>query len=486
MLSFVIAPRPKGSKNKPKSNDLADVNIPAPAPAPHESLPERIAKTLKRKIFENYEVLRDRSKRRKIEENEPASMESTSTAIPVLDVEEMTELERKWRAVLEFRVLVAKGESSNTKVNEIASKFGVGTGRNLRLLSDKIESRGSLIRKAGSGRPRVVSGRDDIQEFFNSQSEEWDHIWIYEAMANALKGEFGVGSTKTVKALIDHLEYRKSRSHVKPFLTPAHMEERMNWAKKWRDYDFVGEGDTVVVHIDEKWFYAFRERGKVAYLPPGVDPKPYYALSKTNIPHVMFLGAVAAPRDDKNFDGKIGMYHVGEEYEAKRKSKYHEKGEVYMVNINMDGDVFMDMVQNKLIPDIRKKCSWASKVIVQLDSAGGHRIGESLDYLNGLGKRGKLKIEFITQPTRSPDTNVLDLGIWRSMSSRVADVKYKRDSEKDMNQRIIDAVNEMWLEYDPNIIYNIFLTLTSVLNEIYAHDGGNTFKIPHTIKDPEC
>lgn len=174
LLSFVFAPRPKGSKNKPKSNDLADVNIPAPAPAPHESLPERIAKTLKRKIFENYEVLRDRSKRRKIEENEPASMESTSTAIPALDVEEMTELERKWRAVLEFRVLLAKGDSSNAKVNEIASKFGVGTGRNLRLLSDKIESRGSLIRKAGSGRPRVVSGRDDIQEFFNSQS--WENL----------------------------------------------------------------------------------------------------------------------------------------------------------------------------------------------------------------------------------------------------------------------------------------------------------------------
>jgi hypothetical protein len=129
--------------------------------------------------------------------------------------------------------------------------------------------------------------------------------------------------------------------------------------------------------LDEKCFYAFDARGKIVYLPPGVDPKPMYALSKTQIPWAMFLGIVGAPRLDRGFDGKIGLFHVGEPKIAERNSKFHEKGEEYWVNINMDGDVFMSMVETQVIPAALKKCPWAKKIILQIDSAGGHRIKES-------------------------------------------------------------------------------------------------------------
>ena len=214
-----------------------------------------------------------------------------------------------------------------------------------------------------------------------------------------------------------------------------------------------------------------------------MDPIPLYALSKTQIPWVMFLGAEAAPRDEFDFDGKVGLYHVGEEKVAQKRSKYHDRGEVYWVNINMDGDVFIDMMKDLVIPAIISKCSWAKKVIVQMDSAGGHRIGESLVVLTSIGKKSNPRIEFRTQPTRSPDTNVLDLGIWNSMKSRVMEVRYDRSSKESMNQRIIDAVMDMWKTYDPAKLHNIFNTLTLVLKEIRDHEGGNFFKQPHTIKE---
>jgi hypothetical protein len=154
-----------------------------------------------------------------------------------------------------------------------------------------------------------------------------------------------------------------------------------------------------------------------------------------------------------------------------------------MVNINMDGDVFMDMVEQKLIPDIRRRCKWAKRVIVQLDSAGGHRVSESIEYLNDVGMKKNPPISFITQPTRSPDTNVLDLGIWRSMSSRMTSVKYDRYSAYSMDQRIINAVEDMWREYDPNVLHNIFVTLKMVLYEIQSHNGGNSYKLPHSVKE---
>jgi hypothetical protein len=322
-----------------------------------------------------------------------------------------------------------------------------------------------------------VSTRIDIQEFFSAQAVEWEYSFTYEAMANALKEEFNVGSVVTVKAIMAHLQYRKSRRIVRPFLTPEHNLARLNWARVWKDFNFT-DPNTLVLHLDEKCFYAFDARGKIVYLPPGVDPKPMYALSKTRIPWVMFLGVVGSPRPEKGFDGKIGLFHVGEPKIAKNKSKYHDQGDEYWVNINMDGDVFMNMVETKVIPAALKKCPWAKKIIFQIDNAGGHRINQSLDYLNGLKQKTKIKIEFITQPCRSPDTNVLDLGIWNSMKSRVVEQKYMRESDLTMNQRIIDAVLEMWEHYDSEKLTDIFQTLKAVLYQIEAAEGGNSFKQP--------
>jgi len=69
------------------------------------------------------------------------------------------------------------------------------------------------------------------------------------------------------------------------------------------------------------------------------------------------------------------------------------------------------------------------------------------------------------------------------MKSRVAEVRYDRQATESMEQRIIDAVLEMWENYDPAKLHNIFLTLTMVLQEIKDHEGGNSFKQPHSIKD---
>jgi transposase len=449
-----------------------------------EPLPVREAKSLKRKIFEPLENIRSWAKRaRHFSSEEKTDVETRF--IPGNSVEELDELERKWHAVLDLSVLQALGTATNEKLDEIGTKYDVGTGRNVRYLLEKLRERGTLRRKEGSGRPACVTNRVDVIEFFERQAEEWGYSYTFEAMIGALKNEFDVGSPETVKRLRELLEHTKHRRQVRPLLTPEHMEARKEWAQEWKGFDFF-DTETVVLHLDEKQFFAFSARGKIVYLPPGVDPKPFFALSKTQIPHVMFLGVVGAPRPEMNFDGKIGLYHVGEEYIAKRASKYHEHGEVYMIDVNMDGDLFMKIVTENVIPDIRKKLKWAKEVIVQIDSAGGHRVKESLDALNVVGARGKLPIRFITQPTRSPDTNVLDLGIWRSMQSRVVEVKYSSESDKKMAHRIVDAVEVMWREYDPVILNNIFITLPAILEEIYKNEGGNSYKIPHLIKDPEC
>ena len=436
----------------------------------------------KRKVvFDMAESLRNQSKKRRVSDPEPHVKAVRAEVVP----EELFDLERKWNCVRVYDVARATGEATHQFANEAGNYWmGVG-GRIVRKWSTRVAETGSLLRQPGSGAPTTVSERPDILEFFEEKAVEWEYEFTFEAMAEALKEKYEVGCTSTVKAIMDHLEWRKTRRVIRPFLTPEHMAERLHWATEWINFDYVG-GETALVAIDESCFYGFESRGKVCYCPPGVDPEPLYALSKTQIPWCMFFGAVSPPRPEHGFDGKIGCWHVGQEKTALRTSKFHEKGEVYWVNINMDGDVFVTLCKEKLIPAIAAKCQWAAAVVVQLDSAGGHRIKSTLDILNEEGRKQTPPIQFRTQPTRSPDTNALDLGIWRSMKSRVTTVKYARHAEESTNQRIINAVTEMWMNYPgTEKLSAIFLTLTAIYAEIIAAKGGNSFKQPRKLSKDE-
>ncbi|ETV93673.1 hypothetical protein H310_12440 [Aphanomyces invadans] len=62
-----------------------------------------------------------------------------------------------------------------------------------------------------------------------------------------------------------------------------------------------------VVHLDEKWFNADKDRRKV-YLVDGEEVKPRGCKSKRFLPKVMFLCAVARPQPALGFDVKIGLW----------------------------------------------------------------------------------------------------------------------------------------------------------------------------------
>lgn len=435
----------------------------------------------KRKVvFDPNEKLRNQSKKRRVNDPEPHLKAPAEVESDVLH-----NLERKWNCILLFEVARAKGEATHALADELGEQWlGVG-GRTVRNWSKRVEKTGSLLREPGSGAPNTVSNRPDILEFFEKKALEWEYEFTFEAMTEAVREKFDVGSTTTVKSIMDHLEWRKTRRVIRPFLTLDHMKERLLWSSEWINFDFFG-GSTALIAVDESCFYGFESRGKICYCPPGVNPEPLYALSKTQIPWCMFFGAVSPPRPEYNLDGKIGCWHVGEEKTALRTSKFHEKGEVYWVNVNMDGDVFVELCKTKLIPAIVEKCQWAKEAIVQLDSAGGHRIKSTIEILNEYGKKQKPPICFRTQPTRSPDTNALDLGIWHSMKSRVHKVRYDRNAEESMNQRIINAVDEMWDNYPgTEKLTAIFQTLLAVHSEIIAANGGNSFKQPRKMHNDD-
>jgi hypothetical protein len=198
----------------------------------------------------------------------------------------------------------------------------------------------------------------------------------------------------------------------------------------------------------------------------------------------MYLGAVAKPRPEHGFDGKIGLWVIGEEVTAKRSSKYYDKGDVHVVNITMDTDKFIEMCKKDVIPSILKKVTWKHRLVrVQLDNAGGHGVKRSIDELNAYCKEKKYKIEFFTQPARSPDVNALDLGIWNSMQRQVDWVKYDTQAETSMADRIMANVLSMWESYESQALINIFELLPRIMQCIIDENGGNGYRLPRK-KEP--
>lgn len=110
---------------------------------------------------------------------------------------------------------------------------------------------------------------------------------------------------------------------IKPRLTETNKLSRIRWGLSQINshldgYTFKNQYERV--HIDEKWFYLTEESARF-YLDPEEEHPLRTTQSKKFITKIMFLAAVARPRDHPwgepmgPFDGKIGIwpfaYEVG-------------------------------------------------------------------------------------------------------------------------------------------------------------------------------
>jgi hypothetical protein len=146
----------------------------------------------------------------------------------------------------------------------------------------------------------------------------------------------------------------------------------------------------------------------------------------------MFGAAVGAPIP--GFDGAVGIWPLGEYEIVKNNSKYFSKGDERFVPVNVNRNNFVETLKTKVVPSILAKAPKSvQEVEVMFDSAGGHGgkygVDKAIKELNAWGCKQRLPVRFITQPTKSPDFNVLDLGAWNSLQSAVEEVKYNPDAD---------------------------------------------------------
>lgn len=274
-------------------------------------------------------------------------------------------------------------------------------------------------------------------------------------------------------------------SAVKPTLREHHYQERIDYCLRQIDLNTMRfKANFDVVHIDEKWFFVTEET-KTYYLAPGEAPPERSVGHKSHIPKIMFISAVARPRrcstSNTYFDGKLGIWPIATWVPAQRSSRNRPRGTMELKPVSLNAEVYNKLLLDHVIPAINEK--WPQhyrnrRIYLQQDNAPPHKDATNTnpELAAAIAATG-LDIVFANQPAQSPDTNVLDLGYFRSIESLQQSKRTRNVAEMNV------AVKQSFEELDKSKLERIFLTHQAVCREILLHNGGNQFKLPHMKKD---
>jgi hypothetical protein len=119
---------------------------------------------------------------------------------------------------------------------------------------------------------------------------------------------------------------------------------------------------------------------------------------------------------------------------------------------------------------IREAFHWlpqSETIYLQMDNAGGHGTKHAVaEYTRYLDENYNIKI--IHQPARSPDTNVLDLGLWYSLQTHV---ERKHRSRVIHTESLARSARDAWDDLSAETIRNVFGKLPDIWDRIIASGG---------------
>ncbi|KAG3078961.1 hypothetical protein PC121_g7103 [Phytophthora cactorum] len=268
----------------------------------------------------------------------------------------------------------------------------------------------------------------------------------------SLAAATGIPKTTLLRYLKRSVICRKV-SRVRPTLLAAHEMRRLSWAlahverhigaKMFRVHHMY---DTV--HLDEKWFNLYKANAK------------YYLAKDEELPYR------SCP--NKRYTGKAV---------AQQRSKKRAKGDPITKNVSMTRAVYTKMLREKVFPAIREK--WSGKksttIKVQQDNAGPHVQDDNADIIEA-GQEGGWDIQMVSQPPRSPDMDVLDLGFFNSLQS----LQHKTPTFD--TDGLFAAVEASFAKAGSRTLDKCFLTLQKVLGTAIACKGGNNYSLPRVRK----
>lgn len=333
-----------------------------------------------------------------------------------------------------------------------------------------------------------------------------------------------VGKDTIMRILVKQEGYFTRRDRILPALSRTHIEKRFFWAQLfwifWKSVAAcpVTKIQFVMLHMDEKWFYAVRSRRNCKVLTSiGLEGNDYYAHHKSHIGKIMYVVVTAfVPVDnDLRKGGKaipVACVRVGKMKFADRDSYervYNEDGshfypayienrlrvagneyfEGYELTGSSDGTEkdpkvsLLRLYKDQIIPQIEQKVverfsdNGRVKVCIvkQEDGAGLHTDTTYQDEMREEFARREWIL--FNQPPQSPVTNVHDACIFPMMSKAVS-----KEQAMVFRSRLLDndalhqCVMNVW-ENDKNCaaMSRAFAAHPQVVCAILENDGDNKY-----------
>ena len=375
------------------------------------------------------------------------------------------------------------GSLPRGSVTAIAKRFGVARCTVHRLwkraartcATGLINSPDFNSRKKNSGRPPIYPTefvREGVKDVpLRKRQTQWK-----------LATSMGVSKT-TVQRWIVASTIRVHSNSLKPILTEENKLARLLMANHFRDpkdpSKFQDMRDRI--HLDEKWFFLTREKERYLLVSDEKNPKRCVK-HKSHITKVMFLCAVARPHFNTSanswWDGKLGIWPIGDWEPAQWGSKNRPKGTLVWKNKMVTKVVYRDLLINKLIPAILEKWPRSNRmsrtIYIQQDGAKNHIREDDEEFNNALTLQ-EIDAKLYTQTPNSPDVNLLDLGFFRAIQS------FNDASPKDEGE-LIQLVQTAYEDYPRDKLNRTWLTLQSCFNQIILHHGDNDYSIEHLSK----
>ena len=149
------------------------------------------------------------------------------------------------------------------------------------------------------------------------------------------------------------------------------------------------------------------------------------------------------------------------------------KGDTLIEDITCNSNFMLDTMPT-LGKSIRDKMHWVSKdipIYLVMDNAGGHGTVKAIGkYVRIL--KDKYNVIVKHQIPHSPETNLLDLGTWMSLQSRVENIQHSKVMRPDT---LAESVLDAWKTFSENreILKKITTRWEKVLDLIIKDNGGN-------------
>ncbi|CAF2781502.1 unnamed protein product [Rotaria sp. Silwood2] len=315
----------------------------------------------------------------------------------------------------------------------IRNQLGVSNGC-ISNIAKKEKLKLSLQNRPGQGRKKSTTSKEDryllnlMKKDRGKSSRQLASDW------NLSNGKSI--SPRTVRRRLLKAGYRSYTTKRKPYRKPSHCSSRLRFSEKYSDWNFSDW--KTVIFSDESHFEVFNRKNR-SYMRrlPSESDKPF----------------CFRPR----VQGGGGSISVWGAMTAKG------VGPLVFYDGRMNGKNYIDVIQNELLPYIKKNFDGSDPWYYVQDNAPCHKSEFSMKWFK------KNKINLLDWPAVSPDFNVIE-NLWDIIDKKLTN--YRLTNINDLQQ----AIMKLWEEIPPITCENLVRSMPRRMKQSIRAKGNTSSK----------